>query len=282
MKRKEEIEQKKQEERGGEESRGNKLEKESKENWGGTKGWAEEYPWDVKRGRAGRRTGGEKEEKTAIFSCALEASQTCRQQRAQGRLASVITHAVWPITAPKPAPSFLSFFLPVFSCLFSSAHDAVWHNETVKGRPVEAGAESESRRGVEGAAVVVVGAVKWHYTRALYLQRASLTHGLFIAAGSFLSVCRALLCRHKHRHQMAAVDLHCAALPEGTRLILQHFPVHTSLFSSCPQPFTLAHSGHCLLATLSDLCGIFFPPLCHFLRLKRTNHGLTKLEISGL
>lgn len=64
------------------------------------------------------------------------------------------------------------------------------------------------------------GSVKWHHTKALYLQHASLTHGLIIAAGSFLSLCGTLLHRHKHRHQMAPVDLHCAALPKGTRLIL--------------------------------------------------------------
>lgn len=63
----------------------------------------------------------------------------------------------------------------MFSGLFlSSAHDALWHNETVKRSPVEAGAET--KRGWEEGRGGVQGGVKWHHTRALYLQRASLTH----------------------------------------------------------------------------------------------------------
>lgn len=52
-----------------------------------------------------------------------------------------------PITTPLPAPVFpffLSPFLPVFSSVFfSRAHDALWHNETVKRSPAEAGAETK-------------------------------------------------------------------------------------------------------------------------------------------
>lgn len=53
---------------------------------------------------------------------------------------------ICPTTTSLPAPVFLSFFLPFFLCFqdfFSSADDALWHNETVKRSPVEAGAETK-------------------------------------------------------------------------------------------------------------------------------------------
>lgn len=156
-------------------------------------------------------------------SCPLESSKICRHRRTQGILAAVILHThkhtrthtfslICPITL-LPAPVF-HFILSscVLKSFFSSAHDALWHNETVKRSPVQR-LELRTRRG--GGGDGGGGCVKWHHTRALYLQRASLTQRLFIAARSLLSFCRTLLHRHKHRHQMALLDLRCAASAKG-------------------------------------------------------------------
>lgn len=89
------------------------------------------------------------------FLFVLLCPQTGRQQRTRGSLVSVTLHhththslsVMRPITTPLPAPVFpffLSPFLPLFSSVFfSRAHDALWHNETVKRSPVEAGAETK-------------------------------------------------------------------------------------------------------------------------------------------
>lgn len=53
-------------------------------------------------------------------------------------------------TTASPCLSFLSSSLSscVFGSFFSSAHDALWHNETVKRSPVEAGAKTRRGWGV--------------------------------------------------------------------------------------------------------------------------------------
>lgn len=138
---------------------------------------------------------------------------------------------ICPITSPLPTASFLSFFLLFFSCFrvffFSSAHDALWNNEAVKRSPVE-GWDQRRVCGRRGAR-----SVRWHYARALYLQCASLTHSLFIAAKSFLSVCHTLVHRHKLGHRMAPVDWHHSAAKGNTP-----YPLACSCVN--PRPLSLS------------------------------------------